>query len=53
MFALGDAQHVIAGKMGEPFTGQSGTGDLMNRSCKVREMRRAETTLIIIREKPE
>jgi hypothetical protein len=38
------------GKTGKPFTGQSGTGNLMTGTEEVREMRTAETVLNIIRE---
>ena len=40
------------GRTGEPFTGRSGTGNLMGRDHEVREMRTAETVLNIIRDKP-
>ena len=38
------------GRTRESSTGRSGTGDLMDRNCKVREMRIAEMVLNIIRD---
>jgi hypothetical protein len=37
--------HVSPGRMGEPFTGQRGTGGRTSRSHAVREMRRARVAL--------